>query len=291
VTSTATGLPTSGALSTAPGGLGSAIGLKDPAAFFPAAPTPPQTPWQKISSVLTPGKIMGGAMLLNGLSGMTGIGQGGGSSGDDRIKGPIGGPKANIRVNRPGNMSGDREFNFFSGPGSFAEGGEVEVEKPGDEAEGEIVRGAVAAIEGEHPDPEMAIELYLENFGSESFEKLMEDVKAQKMEQRRMVSEPDNLPTAPASTPLGYAGGGTIKGVGDGMSDSIPAMIDGRAPARIATDEHIIPADVVSHLGNGSSDAGHRLLKMMSENVRTARTGSGEQAPRIEPLEFLPAYA
>jgi hypothetical protein len=52
-------------------------------------------------------------------------------------------------------------------------------------------------------------------------------------------------------------GGRMLRGPGDGMSDSIPASIAGKRPARLATEEFVIPADVVSHLGNGSSDAFH----------------------------------
>jgi hypothetical protein len=55
----------------------------------------------------------------------------------------------------------------------------------------------------------------------------------------------------------GYSDGGRmLKGPGDGMSDDIPASIAGRQPARLANEEFVIPADVVSHLGNGSSEAG-----------------------------------
>jgi hypothetical protein len=88
----------------------------------------------------------------------------------------------------------------------------------------------------------------------------------------------------------GYSDGGRmLKGPGDGMSDSIPASISGKRPARLATDEFVIPADVVSHLGNGSSDAGAKVLYHMMDRIRKARTGSEKQGKRIDPNKFVPA--
>jgi hypothetical protein len=84
-----------------------------------------------------------------------------------------------------------------------------------------------------------------------------------------------------------FAGGGLAVGPGDGMSDDIPAVIDGQHPAAIATDEYIVPADVVSHIGNGSSSAGGKALDSMVSRIRQARTGRSKQAPRINPNQFL----
>jgi len=87
-----------------------------------------------------------------------------------------------------------------------------------------------------------------------------------------------------------YAGGGRmLKGPGDGMSDSIPATIAGKQPARLANDEFVVPADVVSHLGNGSSDAGAKQLYRMMDKVRAARTGKKSQAKQINPTKYMPA--
>lgn len=84
-------------------------------------------------------------------------------------------------------------------------------------------------------------------------------------------------------------GGRMLKGPGDGMSDSIPADIDGKRPARLATDEFVVPADVVSHLGNGSSDAGAKVLYDMMAKIRKARTGNAKQGKKINPSKFVPA--
>ena len=84
-------------------------------------------------------------------------------------------------------------------------------------------------------------------------------------------------------------GGRMLKGPGDGMSDSIPASISGRRPARLADGEFVVPADVVSHLGNGSTDAGAKTLYRMMDKVRTARTGNKKQGRQINPRRFVPA--
>lgn len=91
------------------------------------------------------------------------------------------------------------------------------------------------------------------------------------------------------------AGGGVagqpryLQGQGDGMSDSIPAHIDGKQPAALATSEFVVPADVVSHLGNGSSEAGAQQLHAMMDRIRKARTGNVEQGKQVNARKFMPA--
>jgi len=90
----------------------------------------------------------------------------------------------------------------------------------------------------------------------------------------------------------GYAAGGNprlLKGPGDGMSDNIPATIANKQPARLADGEFVIPADVVSHLGNGSTEAGAKRLHEMMNKVRKARTGNPKQGKQINPNKFMPA--
>ena len=83
----------------------------------------------------------------------------------------------------------------------------------------------------------------------------------------------------------GYLEGG---GVGDGMSDDIPAIIDQEQPAALSEGEFVVPADVVSHLGNGSSNAGARMLYDMMATIREARTGNSKQGVEIEAEEYMP---
>ena len=88
-----------------------------------------------------------------------------------------------------------------------------------------------------------------------------------------------------------YAAGGNprlLKGPGDGMSDNIPATINGRQPARLADGEFVIPADVVSHLGNGSTEAGAKHLHAMMNKVRKARTGNPKQGKQINAKKYMP---
>ena len=91
--------------------------------------------------------------------------------------------------------------------------------------------------------------------------------------------------------PVSFAEGGQnyLDGQGDGMSDSIPATIEGKQPARLADGEFVIPADVVSHIGNGSSKAGSKQLYSMLDRIRKARTGHTKQGKEIKPHKYLPA--
>ena len=95
---------------------------------------------------------------------------------------------------------------------------------------------------------------------------------------------------AGGSTLGGYSDGGRLlKGPGDGMSDNIPAKIGHKQPARLAEGEFVVPADVVSHLGNGSTDAGAKQLYAMMNKVRHARTGNSHQGKQINPRKYMPA--
>jgi hypothetical protein len=115
------------------------------------------------------------------------------------------------------------------------------------------------------------------------------------------------LPTIPKAEQLtaegglkmaegGLAGAGRyLQGKTDGMADEIPSSIDGKQPAALSHGEFVIPADVVSHLGNGNSDAGAEKLYEMMARIRKARTGTTKQGKEIDADEFtmggLAAYA
>jgi hypothetical protein len=72
------------------------------------------------------------------------------------------------------------------------------------------------------------------------------------------------------------------------MSDDIPATIADKQPARLANEEFVIPADVVSHLGNGSSESGAKVLYEMMAKIRKARTGNPKQGKQIDPHKLMP---
>jgi hypothetical protein len=76
--------------------------------------------------------------------------------------------------------------------------------------------------------------------------------------------------------------------IGDGMSDEIMGTIDNTQPVRLSDGEFVIPADVVSHLGNGSSDAGAEQLYSMMDRIRKARTGNERQGIEITPERLMP---
>jgi hypothetical protein len=80
-----------------------------------------------------------------------------------------------------------------------------------------------------------------------------------------------------------------VVGNGDGMSDSVPADIEGVQEARLADGEFVIPADVVADIGNGSSDAGSKKLYDMMDRIRMARHGTTEQPPEIQAERLMPA--
>jgi hypothetical protein len=115
-------------------------------------------------------------------------------------------------------------------------------------------------------------------------------------EQRKAPASGEGLPQIPtqlnAQGGIGMAEGGIadagryLQGETDGMADKIPSSIDGEQPAALSHGEFVIPADVVSHLGNGNSDAGAQKLYEMMDRIRQARTGTKEQGKEINPDEF-----
>jgi hypothetical protein len=89
---------------------------------------------------------------------------------------------------------------------------------------------------------------------------------------------------------MGLASGGAtnyLSGKTDGMADKLDTSIDGVQPAKLSHGEFVVPADVVSHLGNGNSDAGADVLYKMLDRVRQARTGNKKQGKKIDPNKFM----
>ncbi len=91
---------------------------------------------------------------------------------------------------------------------------------------------------------------------------------------------------------VGYAQGGDIPryldSTEDGMQDGIGALIDGKQQAALSGGEFVIPADVVSHIGNGNSNAGAKQLYDMMDRIRAERTGTTQQGREIDPAQLLP---
>ena len=118
------------------------------------------------------------------------------------------------------------------------------------------------------------------------------EAQATAQAQAQQLAQRQNPPTGMAmggiaSVNQGYYLGGKT----DGMADEIPASIDGTQEARLSDGEFVIPADVVSHLGNGNSDAGADQLQGMMSSIRKERTGNPEQGKQIDPNKFMPTMA
>jgi len=138
----------------------------------------------------------------------------------------------------------------------------------------DLVNGAISAIKGEMPEETAAVVLgqFLQQFGEEAFRKLVDDVQSGRADA------------------VGGDMEGTVRGPGDGMDDLVPAtMDDGSQDVLLSDGEFIVPADVVSGLGNGSTDAGAEELHRMMDRVRRERTGRTEQARQVAAGGLMPA--
>ena len=99
----------------------------------------------------------------------------------------------------------------------------------------------------------------------------------------------DEKPLMAAGGIIGMNTGYYLGGTTDGMADKVPARIDNGQEARLSDGEFVIPADVVSHLGNGNSEAGAKQLYEMMSRTRKTRTGNPKQGKEINPRKMLPA--
>lgn len=99
----------------------------------------------------------------------------------------------------------------------------------------------------------------------------------------------DEKPMMAAGGIIGMNTGYYLGGTTDGMADKVPARIDSGQEARLSDGEFVIPADVVSHLGNGNSEAGAKQLYEMMSRTRKTRTGNPKQGKEINPRKMLPA--
>jgi hypothetical protein len=107
------------------------------------------------------------------------------------------------------------------------------------------------------------------------------------------IGEPEQapIPTQPVQAAQGglmAAHGTYLRGSTDGMADKLDTSIEGKQPAKLSHGEFVVPADVVSHLGNGNSDAGAKKLYQMMDRIRVARTGTKQQGKEINPDKFMP---
>jgi len=169
---------------------------------------------------------------------------------------------------------------------NFAEGGPLEDEgmAPMDMGLGgmtedgmndkELISGAIDVIQGEISDPDqqkVILAQFVSQFGQEALQDLVARVQS------------GDIPSGPQE------GDGKIEGAGDGMADMVPATMEGDQDVLLSDGEFVVPADVVSGIGNGSSDAGSNKLEDMMDRVRELRTGGTTQPPAIPDEMMLPA--
>lgn len=159
---------------------------------------------------------------------------------------------------------------------NMAEGGKLE---PEEQKAQQIIRDAMDAIRGEGDDPESALNTYLAYYGKEALQDLYKRMSG---EEEQEGEEQDDEEYNPPE--------GMVKGPGNGMDDMATArMAHGGQKVLLSNDEFIIPADVVSGLGDGSSEAGARKLYAMMDRVRKDRTGTTKQPGKIKDGRVLPA--
>ena len=177
-----------------------------------------------------------------------------------------------------------REWNEAKNARGYAEGGIIDLmpndesmmaEQPIDPAmqqeaqmADELIQQTVMAILGRVDDPDVIIDMFIDQFGQEAYLALREQVL--------------NTVVPGAQTE------GMIEGQGDGMSDEVMGMIGDQQQVATSPGEYIVPADVVSGIGNGSSDSGAQQLDGMINSVRQERTGTVEQPEAIIPEEMMP---
>jgi hypothetical protein len=135
----------------------------------------------------------------------------------------------------------------------FAKGGLADLREGNQETTANLMNEAKAALLGEHPKPQEAIDRFRNVMGDDAFMALKDRIT-----------------------------GGRIKGAGGGLDDLVPGTIEGRQKVRLADGEFIFPADVVSAIGDGSTDAGARRLHEMMDGIRKQKTGSTKQPARLK---------
>ena len=137
--------------------------------------------------------------------------------------------------------------------------------------EKDVITEAIRAIKGEISDPRPALGAFLAKFGEAALRDLVDKVHSGAIDQTAARGE------------------GMVAGPGDGMQDRVPAKIAGGSDVLLSDGEFIVPADVVSGLGNGSSDAGAAHLDNMMDRVRKSRTGNTGQPKAVRAEKVMAA--
>jgi hypothetical protein len=181
---------------------------------------------------------------------------------------PVGKPRVAPIGFDPGK---EGEFDYRI-PRNFQEGGLASLEMDATEMnDKELINKAIDAIQNELPNPEEVLGVFIARFGEEALADLVRKVQDGTFDDTVERSE------------------GMIDGMGDGMDDMVPAKLEGQDDVLLSDGEFIVPADVVSGLGNGSSKAGSDRLYDMMDRVRQMRTGTTEQPDDVPTEQMMPA--
>ena len=138
----------------------------------------------------------------------------------------------------------------------------------------ELISSAIDVIQGDIIDStqqQVILAQFVTQFGQEALKDLVSKVQS---------GEINDAPTE---------GDGMVKGAGDGMADMVPASLGKEQDVLLSDGEFVVPADVVSGIGNGSSDSGSDKLYDMMDRVREMRTGGKTQPPAVPEEMMLPA--
>jgi len=191
-------------------------------------------------------------------------------------------PNRNEVANNQGYM-GDSVQMMARGGMAYADGGVLGA-LPGSD----IMKSVYDTTPGDMISPDLTKFL----FGTPD-DQLTEEQKAKKKELLAQQGQAQGMAHGGISDLGGYSDGGRLlKGPGDGVSDDIPASIGGKQPARLAEGEFVVPARIVSELGNGSTDAGAKRLYQMMERIQSDRkktTGKGKFSDNPKAYKHLPA--
>ena len=151
---------------------------------------------------------------------------------------------------------------------SFA-GMQQGMQVPNIESQSSLPQEVREAVLGQHPNADMVIQAFIQQFGVDAFLQLRDQVLR------------EQVPNAQTT--------GLVQGNGGGMEDNIMGMIGNQSGVAVSPGEYIIPADVVSMLGDGNSDEGSDKLDNMLDRVRVEKTGTKEQAKALGKKKIMAA--
>jgi hypothetical protein len=211
-----------------------------------------------------------GSMILPSLMGSK-------KSKDDDDSGSGGDPKSYDRGQQADNPSGgsdggvNKEFNYYPEAHYYAKGGLASLDDDKNSDDTDLIDKTIQAITSQDPDGQKYVHKFLKEFGPQALQDLVGKIQAKTQGGQQTAPQDPNS---------------------DGLSDSVPAVIQGaqgqQAPAQISEGEYVVPSDVVAHLGNGSTGAGAKQLEGMVARTRAARGSPSAGPTQIDPQAMMP---